>query len=99
MITSVITISPSTSTHTPNDQSTLSFVGPICPNASYIGLSCNISMSSCEVIKQCKNSGTCVNHVGAPYGYKCSCASGFLGDNCDLDNRPCKLITCWNNGR
>jgi len=50
------------------------------------------------MLKPCQNSGTCYNNNTLSYGYVCLCLSGFNGTQCELDYRPCKPNTCWNDG-
>ncbi|EDO28822.1 predicted protein, partial [Nematostella vectensis] len=45
----------------------------------------------------CKNNGTCVD-VDVK-GYRCACAQGFTGLDCDIISvDPCKSEPCQNNG-
>ena len=63
-----------------------------------MGKNCNISSSPCDVLKPCQNNGTCVNATTSLSGYSCACLSGFGGENCQYDRRPCKPDTCWHDG-
>jgi hypothetical protein len=74
------------------------FTAPSCSNQTEIGVDCNITTNLCEMQKPCQNNGNCSNNNTAHYGYICSCPSGFNGTRCELDIRPCKPNTCWNNG-
>ena len=69
-----------------------------CANSSYTGIHCNISISPCDTYKPCQNNGTCVNTNTSSTGYYCLCLSGFAGNNCQIDVRPCKPTTCYHNG-
>jgi hypothetical protein len=75
----------------------LPFVAPTCPGQN-IGANCNTSSAPCDILKPCQNNGTCNNTNTTPNGYVCTCPSGFDGDQCQIDNRPCKPTTCWNDG-
>ncbi|CAF0715551.1 unnamed protein product [Adineta steineri] len=74
------------------------FVTFTCPNTTAIGLNCNTSSSPCDILKPCENNGTCNDINTTISAYNCSCPSGFVGTQCQIDNRPCKSNTCWNNG-
>jgi hypothetical protein len=50
------------------------------------------------MLKPCQNNGNCTNDNTTVYGYNCACPRGFDGAQCQVDNRPCKPNTCWNNG-
>ncbi|CAF4463060.1 unnamed protein product, partial [Adineta steineri] len=69
-----------------------------CTDSTFIGLSCNISNTPCEMITPCENQGTCRNYKMTTYGYICSCSSGFNGTHCELDQRICKPHLCLHNG-
>jgi hypothetical protein len=75
----------------------LPFVAPTCPGQN-IGANCNTSSAPCDILKPCQNNGTCNNTNTTANGYVCTCSSGFDGDQCQIDNRPCKPTTCWNDG-
>ena len=64
-----------------------------------IGPDCNISNSICDLLDPCRNNGTCYNNTTTEDGYNCSCSPDFTGLRCEIDNRPCQPIGCWNNGR
>ena len=59
---------------------------------------CPVSNSPCQILQPCLNDGTCINTNLTHIGYECLCQSQFNGTQCQLDNRPCRLDTCWNNG-
>lgn len=44
----------------------------------------------------CLNGGTCVPNSGNGNGYRCVCAAGFVGNNCD--KAKCTDSTCQNGG-
>ena len=70
-----------------------------CNNSDYMGFSCNISTSLCDLLVPCLNQGTCTANKTIPQGYICHCSLGYEGIDCELDTRPCKPNTCWNHGR
>lgn len=74
------------------------FIPSVCPNASFIGQNCDILNKPCDIVKPCQNNGTCYNNDIVTNGYVCLCLTGFDGTRCELDHRPCKPDTCWNNG-
>ncbi|XP_048729126.1 neurogenic locus notch homolog protein 3-like [Ostrea edulis] len=43
--------------------------------------------------KPCQNGGSCVEKYG---GYKCLCATGFTGVNCEIDINECLTSPCFN---
>lgn len=69
-----------------------------CPDPNTIGVHCNISSVPCDILHPCQNNGTCTNVNTTSVGYNCTCPRGFSGDQCQIDHRPCKYNTCWNNG-
>lgn len=69
-----------------------------CSNGHSIGLYCNISNAICDMLRPCQNNGICYNETKASYNYSCVCPNGFNGRRCEIDNRPCQPIGCWNNG-
>jgi hypothetical protein len=69
-----------------------------CENSTFIGSTCNISNTPCNMLKPCLNNGNCVNNATAPHGYSCLCLPGFNGTECQYDYRPCQSNTCWNDG-
>ena len=76
--------------------SSLSLVVPTCANKTTMGTNCNISSTPCDLLKPCKNYGTCENR---DEGYVCNCLKDFDGSECEIDNRRCKPTTCWNQGK
>jgi hypothetical protein len=79
-------------------QPSTSFTPRTCSMPTSIGSSCNISSTSCDMLRPCQNSATCINTNLTLLGYICSCPSGYSGTECQFDNRPCQPNTCWNNG-
>jgi hypothetical protein len=79
-------------------QPSSSFMAPTCSNSTQMGTNCNISKSSCDILQPCQNNGVCNNTNTTLLGYLCLCPPGFNGTRCELDYRPCKSYTCWNNG-
>ncbi|CAF1449840.1 unnamed protein product [Adineta steineri] len=96
--TSAQKTSPMVTTSSNVNSSSLVFVPKPCINSTFIGLSCNISNSPCEMGTPCENNGICINNKMATYGYICSCLSGFNGTYCELDERICKPHLCLHNG-
>jgi hypothetical protein len=74
------------------------FMPRVCNDSQRIGLTCNIFATPCDISKPCQNAGTCTNNISASHGYVCKCLSGFEGTDCQIDIRPRKPNTCWNNG-
>ena len=74
------------------------FLAPTCPNAESIGTRCNIVNTPCATLRPCQNQGNCTNTNTTSPSYVCSCPIGFGGALCELDRRPCRADTCWNNG-
>jgi hypothetical protein len=70
-----------------------------CYDTQQIGENCNTPSSPCDMANPCQNMGTCIPNITISRGYTCVCHPGFNGTDCELDIRPCKLTTCWNNGR
>jgi hypothetical protein len=79
--------------------SSISFYPPACPNDPNIGPNCSTVGTTCDQLQPCANDGTCINANLTVQGYVCVCMTGFNGTYCELDYRPCKSSTCWNNGR
>ncbi len=50
------------------------------------------------MLEPCQNNVNCTNDNTTANGYNCTCPPGFNGEQCQLDNRPCKPNICWNNG-
>ncbi|CAF4055879.1 unnamed protein product [Adineta steineri] len=96
--TSAQKTSPIVTTMSNVNSSSLVFVPKHCTDSTFIGLSCNISNSPCELATPCENDGTCISNKVATYGYICSCLSGFNGTYCELDQRICKPHLCLHNG-
>jgi len=62
---------------------------------------CNISSTSCDLLKPCKNNGTCETcwnqgkcneTIGG-----CSCEHGWTGEFCEKMINYCENVTCENN--
>ncbi|CAF0838920.1 unnamed protein product [Adineta steineri] len=79
-------------------QTSSSFLAPTCSNSITIGSYCNVTSTSCDILQPCQNNASCIDTNTTSNGYNCSCLSGFYGLQCQIDNRPCKSYTCWNNG-
>ena len=62
-------------------------------------MNCSVSALPCNLLRPCRNNGTCTNTNNTVHPYTCSCLSGFKGTECQIDTRPCQSDTCWNNGR
>ncbi|CAF1211055.1 unnamed protein product [Adineta steineri] len=90
--------SPIVTTGSNANSSSLIFVPKPCTDSTFIGLSCNISNSPCELATPCENNGTCINNKVATNRYICSCPSGINGTYCELDHRICKPHLCLHNG-
>lgn len=54
-------------------------------------------LNYCGTHEPCHNSGTCENT--APDQYRCSCAEGFSGVNCEVVENPCAPAPCQHGGR
>jgi hypothetical protein len=74
------------------------FYPSTCSNPNQIGTNCNLPATPCDMLQPCQNTGTCNNTNTTLRGYTCLCVAGFNGTNCEIDIRPCKSNTCWNNG-
>ncbi len=79
------------------EQSTSS-VPYTCSTENGLGPYCNISNAVCDMLKPCQNDGTCYSETKSSYNYSCLCPADFNGKRCEIDNRPCQPIGCWNNG-
>ena len=77
----------------------MAFYPPVCPNSSNIGTNCTVSSAACSQLQPCRNDGTCSSSNTAALGYLCQCMTDIHGQQCELDDRPCKSDTCWNNGK
>ena len=85
--------------YSPGATPPLQFVAPNCDTSATIASTCAKLKSPCEMFKPCLNNGTCCDNDTSPTGYSCSCLRYYNGTNCQSDHQPCKLDTCWNNGR
>ena len=74
------------------------FLARACPNTGRIGTDCNVPSTACDTLQPCQNQGNCTNSNTTSSSYVCACPSGFGGIHCQLDRRPCRPDTCWNNG-
>lgn len=54
-------------------------------------------LNYCGTHEPCANGGTCENT--APDRYRCSCAEGFSGTNCEVVENPCAPAPCRHGGR
>jgi len=90
------TTTTTTSTTSTSTTSSLSLIIPPCPSKATMGTNCNISSHPCDLLKPCKNNGTCENRDES---YVCNCSKDFSGSECEIDNRRCKPTTCWNRGK
>jgi EGF-like domain/Human growth factor-like EGF len=46
----------------------------------------------------CQNGGTCDNVAQTGNGYRCTCATGYSGVNCQTDINECASLPCQNGG-
>lgn len=67
-----------------------------CPNTTSIGIHCSVVNNLCTLLQPCQNNGSCTNEND---NYTCTCPWDFNGTRCQLDHRPCKPDTCWNDGK
>ena len=96
--TSMVSIDDSTYISDTTRTTPLSFLPPSCSNATAIGAFCNISNSPCDLLQPCSNDGTCHETNVTKRGYVCRCLPDFNGTECQLNHRPCRSDTCWNDG-
>ncbi|CAF4153927.1 unnamed protein product [Adineta steineri] len=92
------TLPITTTSHQSGGQLLQSFTPPTCPSSTSIGLTCNVSSTSCDMLSPCQNNGLCVDDNTTLSDYICLCPYGFDGQQCQTDYRPCQPDTCWNNG-
>ena len=53
-------------------------------------------VDECSLLRpRCENGATCLNVLG---GYKCVCAPGYTGTNCENDFNECLDSPCLNGG-
>ncbi|XP_073454483.1 uncharacterized protein [Aquarana catesbeiana] len=71
------------------------YTGPTCyedlDECSLGGL-CSKDIEECQTQGICRNGGTCQNTYG---GYRCVCANGWDGDNCDHNIDDCAIGACF----
>lgn len=60
-------------------------------------MNCQSSIDYCTTLNPCYNNATCLNQASEAL-YKCQCAPGFNGTNCDTIIDPCSTNPCQNNG-
>ncbi|CAF0842517.1 unnamed protein product [Adineta steineri] len=92
------TLPITTTSHQSGGQLLQSFTPPTCPSSTSIGLTCNVSSTSCDMLNPCQNNGLCIDDNTTLSDYICLCPYGFDGQQCQTDYRPCQPDTCWNNG-
>jgi hypothetical protein len=64
-------------------------------SSDYIGTYCNMSSDACAMSDPCLNDATCYPNKTFPYDYYCACQLGYIGYNCEYDERSCQENTCW----
>ena len=70
-----------------------------CSSPWQTGSFCNSTSTPCSVLTPCQNNGSCFDVTNDTRGYSCSCQSGFGGDHCEVDLRPCGTNPCLYNGQ
>ncbi|CAF3399711.1 unnamed protein product [Rotaria socialis] len=66
----------------------------ICP-AWFSGLTCSQRINPCSSKNTCANNGTCIVDVDIkPFGYKCQCLPGFMGQMCEVNVDDCSSQLC-----
>lgn len=71
----------------------------VCPTW-FAGSTCSERINPCASEKACANNGTCLVDLDVkPFGYKCKCLPGFIGEVCetnvdDCSSQPCKHGRC-----
>lgn len=78
-----------------------------CCNAGFEGERCETKLSACGQANSllsdssesvCKNGGKCQDSKNE-FDYKCECAKGYTGKNCEIEIDECKSNPCHNNGK
>ncbi|XP_044251538.1 protein serrate isoform X1 [Drosophila takahashii] len=60
------------------------------------GILCDQDLNFCGTHEPCKHGGTCENT--APDKYRCTCAEGLSGEQCEIVEHPCATRPCRNGG-
>ena len=60
------------------------------------GENCHVDVDYCLQHRPCQNQAKCIDGKGVNE-YKCTCTSGWKGQNCDEDIDECQLGYCQNN--
>ncbi|BFF92609.1 protein serrate [Drosophila madeirensis] len=60
------------------------------------GILCDQDLNYCGTHEPCKHGGTCENT--APDQYRCTCAEGLSGEQCEIVEHPCATQPCRNGG-
>ncbi|OWF41210.1 delta-like protein D [Mizuhopecten yessoensis] len=60
------------------------------------GLFCNQDLNFCTHHSPCRNGGICTNTGQG--SYTCTCQSGFMGTNCEIEMDDCEQQPCQNGG-
>ncbi|EDV30429.1 uncharacterized protein Dana_GF22944 [Drosophila ananassae] len=60
------------------------------------GILCDQDLNYCGTHEPCKHGGTCENT--APDQYRCTCAEGLSGAQCEIVEHPCATQPCRNGG-
>lgn len=61
------------------------------------GLFCNQDLNYCTNHRPCKNGATC--HNSGAGSYQCTCAAGFSGADCEVEESGCAHQPCLNGGQ
>ena len=75
------------------------FQPTVCSSPQQVGPFCNVTNMPCSVLRPCQNNGSCSDVSNNSRGFLCSCPSGFGGEECQLDLRPCGTNPCLYNGQ
>ncbi|EDW24017.1 GL23608 [Drosophila persimilis] len=60
------------------------------------GILCDQDLNYCGTHEPCNHGGTCENT--APDQYRCTCAEGLSGEQCEIVEHPCATQPCRNGG-